>query len=386
MCDESFTSVNNHLNLCLDDIVDCTKQLVLAESPSTDPESQSAVFEIISDNLESVGFNVKHIPGKHSGGQIFATPPGCKNGDWKKGQLLLGHSDTVWPVGTLKEIPFRIEKEIITGPGIYDMKAGIAQMLHALKALYSAGFEPELPPVIFISSDEELESSDSKNLIQKISANMERVFVIEPSYGSEGLVKTSRKSVAQYEIEITGKAAHAGLEPENGASAILELAHVVKSLHDLNDFEEGISVNVGLVKGGLRPNVVAPTSKATVDVRSRTLKNALEVEAKILGLQPVLPDVKLDISGGIERPPMEKTSRNKDLWDTAKNIGDKLGIGLKDCASGGVSDGNFTSLHTATLDGLGAVGGGAHSFDEFIYKDKLLERTVLLSHLLMAPC
>jgi glutamate carboxypeptidase len=208
---------------------------------------------------------------------------------------------------------------------------------------------------------------------------------MEPSLGPSGKLKTARKGVGRYEITVTGEAAHAGLDPEEGASAILELSYLIQALFAINDPARGTTVNVGTIDGGLGPNVIAPESSATVDVRVPTQEDALHVEETILGLKPVTPGVTLRVEGGLGRPPMERTSRNKRLWETARELGDELGLDLREGMAGGGSDGSTTSLFTATLDGLGAVGDGAHSTHEFVYTDRMVERCALLTLLLMEP-
>jgi glutamate carboxypeptidase len=214
---------------------------------------------------------------------------------------------------------------------------------------------------------------------------MNRVFVLEPSLGPDGRLKTARKGVGRFTVKVKGRAAHAGLDPEKGASAILELAHVVQALFALNDAERGVTVNVGTIEGGLRPNVVAPESTAVIDVRVRTQADAERIEQAIHGLEPSVPGVELEIDGRIGRPALEPTPRNRQLWHLAKGLADELEMDLGEGLAGGGSDGNTTSQVTATLVGLGPVGDGAHASHEFLYLDETLERTALLALLLLAP-
>jgi len=240
-------------------------------------------------------------------------------------------------------------------------------------------------PVVFVNSDEEIGSRTSTRYIRALARSVERAFVLEPSMGEEGAIKTERKGIGRFTVVVHGKAAHAGLDPEAGASAILELSHVIQQLFALNDADKGITVNVGTVDGGLQPNVIAPHSQAVVDVRVPTLADGKRIEQAILGLQPTVPGVRLSIDGGIGRPSMERTPRNRALWKQAREFGKGLGLELKQVRAGGGSDGNTTSQYTATLDGLGPVGHGAHAEHEFLYLDKTLERTALLALLLLAP-
>jgi glutamate carboxypeptidase len=291
----------------------------------------------------------------------------------------------VWPLGTLEEMPVEVGNGVVRGPGVYDMKGGLAQMVYALRALRTLGLKPPVTPVVFINSDEEVGSRDSRRHIRRLARVANRVFVLEPSLGSEGKLKIARKGVGRFSFFIEGKAAHAGLAPEGGASAVLELSHLIQTLHALNDPSRGTTVNVGVVEGGLSPNVVAPKSRAQVDVRVRTPEEAWRVTEAILGLEPATAGVALRVEGGIGRPPMERTPRNRALWETAGRLGEKIGAKLEEGTAGGASDGNTTSLYAATLDGLGAVGGGAHARHEFVYVDKMVERAALLALLLMEP-
>ena len=273
----------------------------------------------------------------------------------------------------------------ISGPGAFDMKAGLIQIVFALKALASLQLEPEVTPVVLVNSDEEIGSGDSEKWIRRLSRRSNRVFVLEPSLGKRGRLKTIRKGVGLFRITVKGRAAHAGLEPEAGASAILELSYVIQKLAALNSPQNGITVNVGLIQGGLRPNVVAPEGRATVDVRVLRLKDIESIQRAIHHLEPETAGVELKVEGRIDRAPLEKTPRNSFLWKRAQMAAADLGFELEQGMAGGASDGNITSLYTATLDGLGAVGGGAHAQQEFVYTDRLPERAALLALLLLDP-
>jgi glutamate carboxypeptidase len=357
------------------------ERLALAESPSSEPGSQGEVLDILAEALAEVGFAAHRISGEKSGGHLYARPPEGR----APAQLLLGHCDTVWPLGTVKEMPVEIGEGIVKGPGVYDMKAGLAQMIFALRALREVGRKPAVTPVVLVNSDEERGSRESTRHIRRLSRLVERAFVMEPSLGPSGRLKTARKGVGRFTVVVEGRPAHAGLDPEGGASAILELSYLIQTLFALNDPARGITVNVGTVDGGLSPNVVAPRSSAVVDVRVPTRRDARRVEESILGLEPVTPGVKLRVEGSVGRPPMERTSRNRRLWETARRLGAEMGLHLEEGLAGGGSDGNTTSLFTATLDGLGAVGDGAHARHEFVHADKMVERAALLALLLMEP-
>ncbi len=373
----------NQVQRYKNEALDFMQALTLSESPSTDPQTQLHVRKQICDALRDVGYSAIRIPGNSSGGMLYARP--LRKHAERHAQMMIGHYDTVWPVGTLDKMPFEIDGNIVRGPGLYDMKAGITQAIFALKTLQTLGLEPELTPVIFLNSDEEIGSLESTRYIRRLARCMNRVFVLEPSMGPAGKLKTSRKAVARYQITVMGKAAHAGLDPESGASAILELSHVIQKLFALNDPKNGVSVNVGTIDGGLRANVVAPRSSAIVDVRTNSQADAQAIEKVILSLTAETPGTTLEISGQIGRPAMERTPRNQALWQLAQKHAAEMGISLEQGQAGGGSDGNTTSQFTATLDGMGAVGDGAHAEHEHIDIDKTLERTALLASLLLAP-
>lgn len=357
------------------------ERLVRAESPSTEPGAQRMVLELLAAELNRIDFATNLVSGRRSGGSLYARPRVRPR--HRPFQLLLGHCDTVWPIGSLATMPARINGIRMSGPGVYDMKGGLTQLLFALQIAREVEPNPPVTPVVLVNSDEEIGSRDSTALIRRLAKRADRAFVLEPSLGREGKLKTARKGVGRFTVEVRGVAAHAGLDPGGGASAILELAHVVQRLHALNDPMRGVSVNVGQIEGGVRPNVVAPTARAVVDVRVPTHEDAVHVESAILGLQPTVAGASLLIEGRIGRPPMERTQRNRALWEAARQTGRTLGLDLAEGTAGGGSDGNTTSLYTATLDGLGATGDGAHAAHEYADLDRMVERTALLALLLL---
>jgi glutamate carboxypeptidase len=383
MANVSPSALVQYLREQLPQMVALLETLTLAESPSTVPSAQQAVLTPLAEFLSRLRYTARLLPGRQSGGHLYAHPQ--RRMKQRPFQLLLGHCDTVWPLGTLQEMPFVIGEGIIRGPGVYDMKAGLVQILYALQALRELHLEPAVSPVVFINSDEEIGSRESTPHIRRLARLADRAFVFEPSLGMDGKLKTERKGVGSFTVTVKGKAAHAGLNPDGGASAILELSFVIQKLFALNNPERGTTVNVGVIDGGLRPNVIAPESRAMIDVRVRTQEDARRIEESIHTLQPVTPGVELDIQGSIRRQPMEHTPRNQELWEAARQLGRTINLNLAEGAAGGASDGNTTSLYTATLDGLGAVGDGAHAKHEFIYFDKMVERSALLALLLMAP-
>lgn len=359
-------------------------RLVAAESPSTDPGAQRAPFLILARELEKTGYLVRRVPGFGVGDHLYARPRARRRGG--PYQLVLGHMDTVWPAGTLADMPLRRYGEELFGPGTHDMKAGLVQLVFALRALRAVDRSPAVTPVALVNTDEELGSGDSARAIVRLARGAERAFVLECGEGRQGRLKIARKGAMRYELVATGRAAHAGTSFEHGVSAILELSHQVQRLFALNDPARGITVNVGTVDGGLRPNVVAPEASASIGVRVPTRRAAEDVERRILGLRPVLPDSHLEVRRVDGRPPMEPTARNRRLLATAERVGRELGLTLADAGLvGGASDANTTSLYTATLDGLGPVGDGGHAHDEHVHLPSIAERAALLALLLLEP-
>ena len=366
-----------------DEMAQMLVALANVESPTDVPSSQAAVQRQLTESFEDLGFSVRHRRGVETGGYLFAKPSGRVKG--RRAQLLMGHCDTVWPIGTTESMPVRIEDGVLYGPGTFDMKAGITQGIFALRALRDLGHELPLTPVWFINSDEETGSPESQRYVRLVAKHVDRTFVLEPSLGPQGSLKTARKGVARYHLTIHGKAAHSGLDPKGGASAIQELSHVVQALHALTDHERGLTVNVGVVEGGTRPNVIAARATAVVDVRIMTMADGEWIDGKIHGLQAQTQGTSIDVAGGIEVPPLERTPRNRELWFAAQASADRLGLSIDEQISGGGSDGNTTSQYTATIDGLGAVGDGAHATHEHVVIDRMPERAALLAELLMTP-
>lgn len=354
------------------------------ESPSLDPASQEPVFALLAAELEATGMRTRRLRGKRSGGQLWAVPRERRRG--APVQLLLGHCDTVWPHGTLAAMPVELWPDgRLTGPGVYDMKAGLVQGIFALRTLRELGLRPEVEPCFFINSDEEIGSHDSIPRIERLARRMQRVFVLEPSLGPEGKLKTRRKGSLRFSIRVHGRAAHSGLDPEKGASAILELARVIQRLYDLAEPERGITVNVGVVSGGMRANVVAPEARAELDIRVLEGDDAVRLERTVREMTATTLGTRLEMVGGIDRPPLEATPRNRVLWEAAKRRAGELGIPLGEGTAGGASDGSLTSRLTATLDGLGALGDGAHAVHEHVLLDRCPERAALLALLLLEP-
>ncbi|MGZ4370095.1 MAG: M20/M25/M40 family metallo-hydrolase [Gaiellaceae bacterium] len=360
------------------------ERLVVAESPSLDAAAQRVPFSVLAEELAQLDYVVRRVRGAGVGDHLYARPRARKRA--APFQLVIGHMDTVWPVGTLTRMPVRRDADNLFGPGTYDMKAGLVQLVFALRALRAFDLSPSVTPVILFNTDEEIGSDDSEDVIRRLARGAERAFVLEGGEGADGRLKIARKGVGRFEITVHGRASHAGTSFEQGASAIFDLSHQVQRLFALNDPAHGITVNVGTVDGGLRPNVVAPEATASVGVRVPTDVAAQELERAIRSLQPVVEGCSLEVDGGIGRPPMEPTPRNRLLLASAQRLGRDLGLTLEDAGLvGGGSDANTTSLHTATLDGLGPVGDGGHATDEHVSISSTAERAALLAMLLLEP-
>jgi glutamate carboxypeptidase len=265
------------------------------------------------------------------------------------------------------------------------MKAGLVQALTALDLLADCALRPTVRPALLVNTDEEIGSRGSTAAVRSLAAAADRVLVLEPSLGSAGALKTARKGLGRYTVTVHGRAAHAGLDPTAGASAILELSAVIQALFALNDAQRGVTVNVGMVSGGIQPNVVAPESSAVVDVRVLTAQDAEEVDAAIRALRPTTPGTSLSVEGGMGRPPLERTQRNQQLFAAARDVAGRLGIDLTEATAGGGSAGNTASQLAPTLDGLGAGGDGAHAEHEYVAVEPWVQRTALLAALLMLP-
>jgi glutamate carboxypeptidase len=362
-------------------MTDLLASLVLAESPSVLPGAEATALELLSRELEDAGFVTRRLQGEGTGDHLFARPRRRRHGGH---QLVVGHVDTVWPLGTVREMRAGRDDGNYCGPGSYDTKGGLVQLVFALAALHNLGLTPSIDPVVFVNSDEEIGSVHSSRYIRLLARGAARAFVLEPPAAPAGSLKTSRKGVERFEVVVRGRAAHAGTSPEDGASAILELAHQVEQLFALSNPERGVTVNVGTVDGGLRANVIAPEATALLDVRAPTEERAEAAARAIRSLQPVRAGTTITVRGDSRRPPMLATDRYRALFRRAQRLARELGLRVDEAAlAGGSSDANLTSELTATLDGLGAVGDGAHAPDEHVVVSALPERAALLALLLL---
>jgi glutamate carboxypeptidase len=366
------------------ELVDLLRRLAAAESPSLDPKSQRGPFDILAIELARIGYFVRPVHGAGVGDHLYARPRKRAHGTPR--QLLIGHMDTVWPIGTVAKMPIRQVDDLLYGPGVADMKGGLAEIVFALRALHELELEPTVTPVVFINTDEEIGSLDSDRFIRLLARGADRAFVLESGEGADGKLKIARKGLGDFTVTVHGRSSHAGADPEHGVSAILELSYQVQRLFALNNPAQGVTVNVGTIDGGLRPNVVAGSASAIVDARAPTTAAARRIEQAIRDLRPVLEGTTIEVEGGFDRPPMEPLPRNRALLGIAKRLGHELGLSLEDAGLvGGGSDANATSLLTGTLDGLGPVGEGSHASDERVDVARLPERTALLALLLLEP-
>ncbi len=357
------------------------RDLVECESPSDEPAAVARFAELVADKVAGKA-RVRTLPGGRSGPHLqceFELP-----GSEKDGQILvLGHSDTVHPLGSLAGMPFREAGGRLWGPGVLDMKAGIACAIFAARALRELGLPVRRKVLLQLNSDEEVGSESSRPLTEAEARRSVAVLLVEPGTGLEGKLKTARKGVGEYTLSVRGKAAHAGLDFAAGASAVLELARQIEKIAAFSDLERGITVNPGVISGGTRANVVAAEARASIDVRVIRLRDAAALDRKFHRLRPFDRRCTIEVSGGLNRPPMERSPDVVRLFRLAQRLAKELGVELEESLSGGGSDGNFTAaLGVPTLDGLGAVGEGAHAPGESVLVSRMADRAALLAKLL----
>jgi glutamate carboxypeptidase len=359
------------------------RQFVECESPTDDRSAVNRFVELVSDTVTPFA-KVKTFPGGKFGRHLVCEVelPGRE----KSGQVMaLGHADTVWPVGTLRTMPFRQADGRLWGPGVLDMKAGIAFFIFAARALRELEIPVGSKVLLQLNSDEEVGSESSRALTEKNAARSQAVLVLEPGTGMSGKLKTARKGVGDFTVVVRGKASHSGVDFQAGASAVVELVRQINRIVGFTELERGITVNPGVIAGGTRSNVVAAEARAEIDIRVQRLKDASALEERFRSLEPYDPRCTIEVSGGLNRPPMERSAGIARLFRMARLLAVELGVELEESQTGGGSDGNFTAaLGVPTLDGLGGVGEGAHAANESILIDRMADRTALIAKLLAA--
>lgn len=365
----------------LPNMLEVLRQLTLLESPSLDKERADRCCGFLADEWLLRGTLVQVLRQKHRGDHLrivwspTIAPPRAQ-------LLVLGHYDTVYPTGTITKMPYRLSGDKAYGPGTFDMKAGIVQALFALEALHEAQAMVSKRIVFLWTSDEEIGSESSRVLIESEARRSDAVFVLEPSLGPRGLVKTSRKGVGEAEIIVHGRSSHAGLAPEEGVNAVHELAAQIARIEKWNDHRRGVTINADVVEGGSGVNVIPELAKAQFDLRAWRTADMRALEKRLHGLKPIHRGAKLEIHGGFDRPPLER-KQSAVLFGRAASLAKQLGLSLGEAAAGGSSDGNFTAaLGIPTLDGFGAVGDGAHSAHEHVLTKTMPVRAALLGALL----
>jgi glutamate carboxypeptidase len=375
-----FYVTRNLLNYCLanhDWLLEFIESLVAIESPSDDPVAVNRCGAELAARLEAMGGTITRLASASAGDHLRAS-----FGAGTRQLLLLGHFDTVWPVGQLERMPIRRERGKLHGPGVFDMKAGIGLAALATRAALEAGALNNCQAVMLWTTDEEIGSGTSRALIEAEAARSEAVLVFEPSLPG-GALKTSRKGVGQFELIARGVSAHAGLDPGKGVSAVRELARQIIAIDDLQDPAHGVTVTVGMIQGGTRANVVPAEARAIIDARANTRADAERITSALRGLNPYVGGATIEVSGGFERPPLERTAGVVKLLAIARTVASEIGMTLDEGSAGGGSDGNLTAaLGVPTLDGIGAIGDGAHALHEHVEIDALVPRAALIAGLL----
>jgi glutamate carboxypeptidase len=367
-------------------IVGAIKNMVEIESPSSSKAAVDEFGQHLARELKGLGAKVTVHRQREVGDHLQADFPAGRGGNASaRPVMLLGHLDTVWELGALKTMPFLIQKQRLWGPGVYDMKTGIAQMMFAVRAVQEVAGGLPRPVRILLVSDEEVGSDHSRKLTETLAKQCAAVLVCEPSQGTQGALKTWRKGVGDYTLRVSGRASHAGVDFTAGESAILELARQLLEVAKFTAMERGITVNPGVIRGGTRSNVVPAEAVAEVDLRIKQLADAELVDKKFRALRPFNKNCRLEVTGGLNRPPMERNDGVIRLYEKAQEAGAALRMDIRESGTGGGSDGNFTAaLGIPTLDGLGAVGEGAHALHESVFLDEIPRRTALLALLITA--
>ena len=365
------------------EMLEFTRWLVEQESMSREPESTSLIAENLGDRLSSLGAAVELLNDSTYGSTLRAcfdsAAGGSSNG---KRILIVGHLDTVWPLGTLALRPFRIDDDFAFGPGIFDMKAGVMLAVFAMRAIGELGLATGRPVTLLMTCDEETGSHFSRDVIEEEARRSHAALVLEPPIPG-GTIKTGRKGVGEFELIIRGRPAHAGNDPRAGISAITELAHQILAINSLNDYQRGTTMNVGVAKGGVLSNVIAAEARAFIDLRFTTVDEGERLTTAMSNLKPVLEGARIEVRGGINRPPLVRTTETGQLFEHARRLASEIGYDLKEGSVGGGSDGNFiAALGVPVLDGLGVDGSGAHAEHEHIIISDIPRRAALLTRLI----
>ena len=365
------------------EIVTFIRELVECESPSDDPAAVARYVDLVASRVSDIA-KTKIVKGGAGYGPHILCEfklPGRK----KDGQIMaLGHSDTVWPIGTLKSMPWREADGRLWGPGVFDMKAGAAMFIYGMRLLHEIGAPVSRKVVLQLNSDEEVGSPSSRSLTEKTARESLAVLVVEPSAGLDGKAKTGRKGVGDYTIRVKGKPSHAGLDFAAGASAIVELARQIDKIASFTDLNRGLTVNPGVIAGGTRSNVVAAEAWCEVDFRIARERDYKGLDRQFRSLRPIDKRCALEVTGGLNRPPLERTKQVIALFRNAQKLAKQIGVELDETTVGGGSDGNFTAgMGIPTLDGIGAVGEGAHAANESILVNRIADRTALHAMLVL---
>ena len=367
--------------MVLQEAIAMIRAFVECESPSDDAAAVNRFVDLLAASVQDIARVKTYARGKKYGKHLrieFLLP-----GKKKDGQILaVGHSDTVWPVGTLRTMPFRRSGGRLWGPGVFDMKAGLVFFIFAMRALRERDVPVARRVILQVNSDEEIGSPSSRALTESAARASKAVLVLEPSQGLDGKLKTARKGVGDYTVTVRGKAAHAGLDFSSGASAVVEMSRQIQKIAGFTRLGRGITVSPGVIQGGTRSNVIAAECSAEIDVRIPRAADALYVAQQFASLRAFDKRCTIHVTGGMNRPPLERTAGVRALFAKAQALGAEMGIALEETSVGGGSDGNFTAaLGVPTLDGLGAVGEGAHASNESIRIDRIADRIALLSTL-----